>query len=190
MFYQDLMNETRLLPEHLERGLAELVALGLAGCDSWSGLRQLFVAHHKRRRRVQPRGRWSPLRPADEGGALPLRRYEEDQVEAVAWQLLDRYGVVFRRVIQRERIPIPWRDLLRTLRRFELRGDVRGGRFVARFAGEQFARPEAVKLLRKRRKQGGQFDSSLAAADPLSLEGVLTPEDVRLAGSTGGSAVG
>ena len=101
-----------------------------------------------------------------------------------------RYGVVFRTLIERERIPIPWRDLVRVYRHQELRGDVRGGRFVQRFAGEQYALPEAIELMRRIRRKNaalaGELESvphasagseiHVSAADPLNLEGILTPE--------------
>src|SRR5207249_11631187 len=96
-----------------------------------------------------------------------------------------RYGVVFRRLVERERLPVPWRDVVRVCRRLELRGDLRGGRFVQRFSGEQYALPEAVETLRnvRRRDQarsglGAATDAGLkvAAADPLNLAGILTPE--------------
>src|SRR5205823_5768771 len=96
----------------------------------------------------------------------------EDQVaEAVAWQLLRRYGVVFRRLVTRETLLVPWRDLLRVYRRLEARGEVRGGRFVGAFSGEQYALPEAVGLLRSVRRQepgGGVNGARAAASDPPS----------------------
>ena len=98
--------------------------------------------------------------------------------EFAARRLLDRYGIVFRRILDRERIPIPWRDLVRVYRLWELRGDVRGGRFVQRFAGEQYALPEAVELTRRLRRtnRGAGQGLTLSASDPLNLEGILTPE--------------
>jgi ATP-dependent Lhr-like helicase len=86
--------------------------------------------------------------------------------------------VVFRRVLDRERIPVPWRDLVRVYRLRELRGDVRGGRFVQRFAGEQYALPEAVDLMRRLRRERADRGKGLvvSAADPLNLDGILTPE--------------
>jgi ATP-dependent Lhr-like helicase len=87
--------------------------------------------------------------------------------------------VVFRRLLERERIPVPWRDIVRVYRHLELRGEVRGGRFVQRFSGEQYARPEAVELMRRRRRQesGRPFTPiDVAATDPLNLQGVLTPD--------------
>ncbi|HKO89518.1 MAG TPA: hypothetical protein VJU61_00105, partial [Polyangiaceae bacterium] len=98
-----------------------------------------------------------------------------DQVERWARLLLLRYGVVFRTLLERENAP-PWRDLLREYRRLEARGEVRGGRFVQRHAGEQFALPEAIPLLRSQRKEtaaGGEV--CLSACDPLNLLGTLLP---------------
>jgi ATP-dependent Lhr-like helicase len=116
-------------------------------------------------------GRWSSLRRAATGSdtssaALP---------ETIAWVLLRRYGVVFRKLLDRESI-LPWRDLLRIYRRLEARGEIRGGRFVAGFSGEQFALPEAVGLLRSmRRSPGAGKLVSISAADPLNLVGIVTP---------------
>jgi ATP-dependent Lhr-like helicase len=110
----------------------------------------------------------------------------------VARLLLRRFGVVFRRVIAREKAPVPWRDLARVYRALEARGEIRGGRFVGGFAGEQYALPEAVTLLRSVRRRGsrsGEGDGNgnghddrlppleVAAADPLNLRGILTPEE-------------
>ena len=104
-----------------------------------------------------------------------------DDIEDIARVLLRRYGVVFRRVLEREGKLPPWRDLLRVYRRLEARGEIRGGRFVVGFSGEQFALPEAIPLLRKARRArkagrtpaGGMV--SISAADPLNLVGILTP---------------
>jgi ATP-dependent Lhr-like helicase len=94
----------------------------------------------------------------------------------VARQLLRRTGVIFRRMLEREKIPITWSALTRVYRRMELRGELRGGRFVAGFSGEQFALPEAVELLRRLRRQGSRNAISVAALDPLNFRGILTPE--------------
>jgi ATP-dependent Lhr-like helicase len=111
---------------------------------------------------------------------------DETAVEHVARTLLNRYGVVFWRLLEREAqwLP-PWRDLLRVYRRLEGRGEIRGGRFVAGFSGEQFALPEAIGALRaaRRRKATGTL-ISISGADPLNLAGILTPGP-RLAGLTG-----
>jgi ATP-dependent Lhr-like helicase len=99
----------------------------------------------------------------------------EGLAEFAARALLRRWGVVFRSVLERERLPVPWREIARACRLLELRGDVRGGRFVSGFSGEQFALPEAVPMLRKIRKEPPGAPLALSAADPLNLEGVLTP---------------
>ena len=103
----------------------------------------------------------------------------EDQLaEAVARQLLRRYGVVFRRVVTREALLVPWRDLLRVYRRLEARGEIRGGRFVGGFSGEQYALPEAIGLLRSvRRQEASGALVTLSGADPLNLVGIITPGD-------------
>jgi len=169
LFPQEIAKRARLLPSYVERALGDLVARGLVTCDAFSGLRQLVVPPSKRRAPVVTMGRWSPLeRPAG----------VEIDAEAVARRLLARTGVVFRRTLERERLPTPWRDLLRALRRLELRGDVRGGRFVAGFDGEQYALPEAVTLLRavRREKAATRAPLEVAAADPLNQLGILTPD--------------
>jgi len=118
-----------------------------------------------------PPGRWTHFR----SDSLPQA---EGLVEFAARRLLARYGVVFRRVLDRERIPVPWRDLVRVYRLWELRGEVRGGRFVQRFAGEQYALPEAIETMRRlRRSQRGVGQGiAVSPADPLNLDGILTPE--------------
>jgi ATP-dependent Lhr-like helicase len=94
----------------------------------------------------------------------------------VARQLLLRWGVVFRDLLARETITPPWRDLLVTYRRMEAQGEIRGGRFVSGFVGEQFARPEAVELLREiRRDQNAGEAPNVSSADPLNLGGIVTP---------------
>jgi ATP-dependent Lhr-like helicase len=119
-------------------------------------------------------GRWSRFRwPRASTAVTP------EHVEFVARRLLDRYGVIVRDLLERERIPVPWRDLVREYRRLELRGDVRGGRFVQRFSGEQYALPGAVEMLRRVRREprASEVDALwVSAADPLNLGGVLTPE--------------
>ena len=111
-----------------------------------------------------------PGRETTAGGLSP-----DAAAEFAARRLLERYGVVFRRILERERVPVPWRDLTRSLRHLELRGEVRGGRFVGGFAGEQFALPGAVELLRRLRGSGTTSPLVVGAADPLNLEGILTP---------------
>jgi ATP-dependent helicase Lhr and Lhr-like helicase len=188
MFFDELADASRQLRPQLEEALGELVALGVASSDSFGGLRALLVpsgqrkppAGAKRRGRVlafdiESGGRWSAIGRARESAGVDGSRTEA--VEYAARALLRRYGVVFWRLLAQEPgwLP-PWRDLLRVYRRLEARGEIRGGRFVAGFSGEQFALPEAVGALReiRRRPSSGEW-VSLSGADPLNLIGILTP---------------
>jgi ATP-dependent Lhr-like helicase len=147
-FPTDLQSASRLLPSQLEEGLGELVGMGLATCDSFAAMRQLAVPPSRRAFPLYAVGRWSlvPL-PA------PETRASEAAVELCARALLARLGVVSHAVLLADKFPVPWRLLLRALRGLELRGEVRGGRFVAGWAGEQYAAPEAVTMLRASRRQ-------------------------------------
>lgn len=186
LFFDELVEASRLLRSQVEEALAEGVAQGLISSDSFAGLRALLLPSDRRRpygggpRRHRPAlfgmedaGRWALVR-------RPLSESSEDRAEAVEHivrTLLRRYGVVFWRLLEREAdwLP-PWRELLRVLRTLEARGEIRGGRFVAGFSGEQFALPEAVGLLRELKRQPARSDwISLSAADPLNLVGILTP---------------
>jgi ATP-dependent Lhr-like helicase len=161
--------------------LAELVTLGLVNSDSFAGLRALLMPsdkHRSRRRRamfgMEDSGRWALARRHRPDPSATLA---DEAVEHLARTLLRRYGVVFWRLLEREAAWLPpWRDLLRVYRRLEARGEIRGGRFVAGFAGEQYALPEAIGLLRDiRRKPASDELVSLSGADPLNLVGILTP---------------
>ena len=195
-FPQELAAVSRLLPTQVEIGLAELVARGFATCDSFAALRGFIVPPSRRQRAAPVVGRWSLLRrDLAEHTASPVAlvasavasatgsvtnaaaRASDEAVSIVARQLLRRTGVVFRKTIERERIPVPWWRLVRELRTLEARGEVRGGRFVAGFDGEQYAAPEAITLLRAVRKRGGSA-VDVSPTDPLDLRGVLTPEPV------------
>ncbi len=96
---------------------------------------------------------------------------------AFADQLLARWGVLFRDLLARESLAPPWRDLLPVLRRKEAQGEIRGGRFVSGFSGEQFARPEALDLLRAIRRSASEAEEQIevANADPLNLAGIILP---------------
>jgi ATP-dependent Lhr-like helicase len=180
-FFDEMVDHCGLLRSQVEEALAELVALGLVTSDSFGGLRALLVPPSerrpgKRRRRVaapamDETGRWSLVRaPASD-------KIDAAAVEHVALTLLQRYGVVFWRMLERESpwLP-PWRELLRVYRRLESRGEIRGGRFVAGFTGEQFALPEAIGTLREVRRQPGEKEwTVVSGADPLNLAGILTP---------------
>src|SRR5256712_3370055 len=184
-FFGDLVNATGLLRTAVEQGLAELVAWGLVTSDSFAGLRALLVPSDRRRplggatlrRRggaASPFGGQTGWGRVREGPCSPSA--EEQVAEAVAWQLLRRYGVVFRRLVQRESLLVPWRDVLRVYRRLEARGEIRGGRFVSGFSGEQYALPEAVGSLRavRREESSGEL-VAVSGADPLNLVGIITP---------------
>lgn len=191
-FFDEIVQGTGLLPAQAEDALAELVGFGLVNSDSFGGLRALLVPSARRRRSgarrrralfgMESAGRWSLVRRETSAAAAA----EADGVELAARSLLRRWGVVFWRLLAREAdwLP-PWRDLLGCYRRLEARGEIRGGRFVAGFSGEQFALPDAVGLLREtRRRPRDCAYLSLSAADPLNLLGILTP-GARLAALAG-----
>ena len=180
-FAADLARRSKLLPSHFEMGLAQLIGFGLATCDSFGGLRRLVTSHkHKRgmprRTTFAPAGRWSRF---GAGATASAESLSPEWIEFAARRLLDRYGVMVRDLLERERLPVPWRELVRVYRRLELRGEIRGGRFVQRFAGEQYALPQAIERMRALRREakgpevGGLW---VSAADPLNLGGILTPD--------------
>ena len=180
-FFAELKRSTGRLASEVEDALWELLAAGLVSADGFENLRSLLDAKRRRgegRGRLgRPRhaaGRWALLR------GVPRAGDEEPTVQAplerFARQLLKRWGVVFRDILAREALAPAWRDLLVVLRRLEARGEVRGGRFVGGFVGEQFALPEAVELLRSvRRSEKDGEEVRLAAADPLNLVGIVLP---------------
>jgi ATP-dependent Lhr-like helicase len=185
-FFDEMLAGAGLLRTQIEQALAELVAHGRVTSDSFGGLRALLVpsaerkpiAGGRRRRRtvaygVEDAGRWALIK----GGGEIAPRLAGEAVEHAAKTLLNRYGVVFWRLLERETGGLPpWRELLRVYRRWEARGEIRGGRFVAGFSGEQFALPEAIGLLRETRRNKGSGETvSLSGADPLNLVGILTP---------------
>lgn len=182
-FFTDIVENTKLLRSQVEEALAELVANGIVVSDSFAGLRALLTPGSRktqaaaRRKHRQPvyemssAGRWSILQRNTTSDQNDQTRTEE-----VAWVLLKRYGVVFKRLLEREGISMPWRVLLRFYHRLEARGDIRGGRFVAGISGEQFALPEAIGMLRAIRRAGPQESLiSVSAADPLNLVGIIVP---------------
>ena len=181
MFFQDLTRATGLSSSLVEEGVARLIALGRMTCDSFAGLRWLVVPAWRRKAVGLSADRWSVLsREAVPASAAPLTG--ASPAEFVARRLLARTGVVFRKTLAREKQPLPWRDVARAMRVLEARGEIRGGRFVAGFDGEQYALPEAVTLLREVRRRGGVGESeataiSVSAADPLNFRGILTPDE-------------
>jgi ATP-dependent helicase Lhr and Lhr-like helicase len=195
-FFEEIAAGTGLLRTQVEQALGELVALGIVTSDSFGGLRALLVPAERRqpilgkgRRRassfgMEAAGRWALAQRNRAAAAAP------EAIEHIARALLRRYGVVFWRLLEREAdwLP-PWRDLLHVYRRLEARGELRGGRFVAGFPGEQFALPEAVGGLREmRRRQDNGALISISGADPLNLSGILTPGP-KLPAVTGNRAV-
>ena len=195
-FFDEIVEGAGVLQSQVEEALAELVALGMVNSDSFGGLRALLLPAEKRRssggsrRRgrmaifgMQDAGRWAMVRKPDAPSSILPRgpgeeaRAEEEAIEHVCRTLLRRWGVVCWSIVVREASWLPpWRDLLKCLRRMEDRGEVRGGRFVTGFSGEQFALPEALGPLREvRRKPPSGEMISLSGADPLNLVGIITP---------------
>jgi ATP-dependent Lhr-like helicase len=189
LFYHDLVSATGRLGVEVTEALWDLVARGLVTADGFGSVRALLSARARwTRRAVRPgsgerlrrgagrggggEGRWALVPPSPAAGTVD----GETLAEAVAEQLLARWGVVFRDLVARETLAVPWREVLWALRRLEARGTARGGRFVTGFVGEQFALPEAVEGLRqtRRRERHGEI-VRVAAVDPLNLVGILTP---------------
>ena len=194
LFFAELVRRSGLLPSQVEEALSQLAALGLVTSDSFDGLRALLVPSNKRptfgrnigkRRRkttlasIEFAGRWSLLKTEvtsvrSRNGAESSAR--QAAIEKFARALLRRYGVVFRRLLERETLGVNWYDLGRIYRRWEARGEIRGGYFVGGVSGEQFALPGAIGLLRSIRKGPSNGELiTLSAADPLNLQGILTP---------------
>jgi ATP-dependent Lhr-like helicase len=194
LFFTELVRRAGLLPSQVEEALSELAALGFVTSDSFDGLRALLVPSNKRptfgrnegkRGRktnlasIEFAGRWSLLRKdiaSQSSGNGAQGSARDSALEKFARVLLRRYGVVFRRLLERESFPITWYELWRIYRRWEARGEIRGGYFVGGISGEQFALPEAIGLLRSIRKAplNGEL-ITLSGADPLNLQGILTP---------------
>jgi ATP-dependent helicase Lhr and Lhr-like helicase len=175
-FFLDIVRGTGKLKAEIETGLWELVAAGLVTADGFDNLRSLI---DPKRRAGQGSGRVA--RPRHSTGRWALLHTEEAierprAIEAACWMLLRRYGIVIRDVLARESNLPPWRELLMAFRRLEDRGEIRGGRFVDGFLGEQFALPVAVESARAMRKlELTQGTITLSAADPLNLVGILVP---------------
>jgi ATP-dependent helicase Lhr and Lhr-like helicase len=198
LFFTDMVRATGRLKAEVETGLWELVAAGLVTADGFENLRALVtpkstsgsglgkalgkVPANARRPRHAP-GRWSLLHT--EGAD------RDRSVESCCWMLLRRYGVVFRDLLVRETNLPRWRELQIGYRRLEDRGEIRGGRFVDGFLGEQFALPVAVESLRAHRKLPPNANIErivIAAADPLNLVGIIVPGE-RIPAISGRSVV-
>ncbi|VEG92071.1 helicase, DEAD/DEAH box family [Legionella spiritensis] len=175
-FFIDMVQDLGHLKTEIEMGLWELVAAGLITADGFDNLRALIDPRRRAARRGrrpvlfrQTTGRWSLLKtskPMAAGMAC----------ETIAWVLLRRYGVCFRELVSREKMAPSWSELLTVFRRLEVRGDIRGGRFVRGFTGEQYALPYAVDSLRAFRKQQPKTENiTISAVDPLNLAGIILP---------------
>ena len=187
-FLPELISSSGLLQTQVEQALGELAGAGLVTSDSYAGLRSLLTPSAKRqpigggtrRHRTVPfgmeaAGRWSLIRQEATGGSQE-EGPDAAAIEFYARVLLRRYGVVFNKLLAREGITVPWRELLLVYRRLEARGELRGGRFVAGVTGEQFALPEAVVSLRAARRQAETGTLvSISAVDPLNLLGSVLP---------------
>ena len=175
-FFADIVRGTEKLKSEIETALWELVAAGIVTADGFDNLRSLIdpkrrsgQGHGKTTRPRHSSGRWSLLYSEEAGD-------RNRTAEATCWMLLKRYGVVFRDVLARETNLPKWRELQIAFRRLEDRGEIRGGRFVDGFLGEQFALPVAVESLRAGRKTNPTGETlTLSAADPLNLVGILVP---------------
>jgi ATP-dependent Lhr-like helicase len=189
-FATDLAALTRRSPDEIERALWDGVARGLVMCDGFAAIRSLMFSRARGGSPIAPRpwrlsalrrsvpapsgaaGRWSLVPPAES----TVDRH--DLAEAVAEQLLNRWGVLFRDLAVHDGLRLPWREVQWALRRLEDRGLVRGGRFVGGFSGEQYALPDAVEqLARVRKTPRTQEQVVVNATDPLNLVGLIVPGD-------------
>ncbi len=155
LFFADIVRGTKKLKSEVETDLWELVAAGMITADGFDNLRALI---DPKRRAGQGRGR--TVRPRDSGGRWSLLFTDKvddrtPAIESTCWMLLNRYGIVFRELLTRESIELPWREVLIALRRLEDRGEIRGGRFVNGFLGEQFALPLAARFFARITFSGG-----------------------------------
>jgi len=180
-FVQGIADAGAMTVHDVREALSELVWAGLVASDGFAGLQSMFsppspahslAGYGATTARTTSGGRWSTLdtgTPAGPGGEY------EAAVEQYAQVLLQRYGIMCRRLLAREPYPVPWRELLRVYRRLEARGDIRGGRFVSGLPGEQFALPDAVAVARQVRRTTVTGDTvTISAADPLNLCGIIT----------------
>ncbi|HET9095425.1 MAG TPA: DEAD/DEAH box helicase [Candidatus Baltobacteraceae bacterium] len=175
-FFMDIVRGTKRLPAEVEEALWQLVAAGLVTADGFDALRSLIDA----KRRLGEKG--LRARPRSSSGRWTLLTSSTEKIDPdkFARRLLARWGVVFRDVVARESLAPPWRELLWALRRMEARGEIRGGRFVSGFVGEQFALPEAIEALRASRRSGDDGElAAVSAYDPLQLTGIILPGSRR-----------
>lgn len=190
LFFGEIVRHTGMLKSRVEQALGELVAHGWVTADSFEGLRALLTPPEKRERfgdlgrprrhrvvtSIEYAGRWSLLRQYPVVKTDEPAAQNDEAIQAFARVLLRRYGVVFRKILDREALKVSWFDLGRAYRQMEARGEIRGGHFVSGVSGEQFALPDAIGHLRSLRKIEKTRDLvSLSGSDPLNLVGILTP---------------
>jgi len=180
-FSSELSSRTNLLSSELEESLGELVRVGMVNADGFSAIRPYISEEAKKREkrkqsymrrysltRVSTGGRWNLFPPATE------TRHREEGMDFWAWLLLQRWGIIFRDILSQESGAPPWMELVKVYRRLELRGEIRGGRFISSVGGEQFALPQSVEMLRRFRDQISPRDwVVISSADPLNLTGIL-----------------
>ncbi len=190
LFFGEIVRHTGLLKSRVEQALGELVSHGWVTADSFEGLRALLTPPEKRERfgdlgrprrhrvvtSIEYAGRWSLLRHYSTDASTQPPAQNDEAIQAFARALLRRYGVVFRKILDREALRVSWYELGRAYRQMEARGEIRGGHFISGVSGEQFALPEAIGHLRSLRKTEKAHDLiSLSGSDPLNLVGILTP---------------
>jgi ATP-dependent Lhr-like helicase len=181
-FVQGIADAAAMPGHDVREALSELVWAGLVASDGFAGLRTMWGPPAPARSfagyGATGGGRWSRLEMDPPTAGTPPGVDREGAIEVYAQVLLQRYGIMCRRLLAREPYAVPWRELLRVYRRLEARGDIRGGRFVSGLAGEQFALPEAVAVARQVRRTKTSGDTvTISAADPLNLCGIITAGD-------------
>jgi ATP-dependent Lhr-like helicase len=171
-FTHDIAAACGMTADEVSAALGELVAAGLVSSDGFAGLRALIGGADLKVGPYTNAGRWFAVRDDAAETSRPAA------LETLAWILLRRYGVMFRRLLAREAPGVAWRELVQIYRRLEARGEIRGGRFVSGMSGEQFALPDAIERLREvRRSEPTGELHTISAADPLNLTGIITPHD-------------
>jgi ATP-dependent Lhr-like helicase len=188
-FFDDIVSATSLLKSQVETGIAELVSNGLIVSDSYAGLRALLTPQYNKPSQnglssrlrkdrealfgIEHAGRWSIV---PHSSLVDADNWDYETLDKIIQVYLRRWGVLFRSLIEKESFAPPWRILVRVLRRMELRGELRGGRFVSQVSGEQFALPSTIDQLRAiKKKQKNEELISISAADPLNLVGIILP---------------
>lgn len=181
LFFFQLEEKSRLLKSQVEDALTELISVGLVTSDSFTGLRTLLIPdkYYTEKRKsgkvifnLQQAGRWWLINSGEE----LQEQNSEEYLDSLANMLLKRYGIIFRKLVEKEKLLFAWYDLLKIYRKMEARGIIRGGRFVEGFGGEQYALPEAVSALRSLKKEEPKESYvTISAADPLNLTGFITP---------------